>query len=113
MEVVVFCYSPTRTTANIWIIVTCGYLALLQFIGLILAVRLHKVNLKALENSRYIVASIYISSICLMLVMVALFAINNLPNIIELLFSASLLASTAVFLFMIFIPKVSKAFPCI
>ncbi len=104
---VLFCFDPARTEANIWIILTSAYLVLLQLAGIVLAIRLQKVNLKALENSRYVVAAIYISAISLMLGMVTVFAFKNLPNVAGFMFSGSLIASAIVFLSMIFIPKVS------
>ena len=106
-EVVLLCYDPVKTAASIWFIVTSGYFVLLQFIGLILALRLYKVNLKALENSRYIIAAIYISAILLLIIVVSVFTLQNLHNIIEVVFSGTLMVSTTVFLTMVFIPKVS------
>ena len=105
---VLLCYNPARTAANIWFIVTSGYFALLQFIGIVLALRLYKVNLKALENSRYIIAAIYISTISLLIIVVSVFTFQNLHNVIEVLFSGTMMVSTTVFLSMVFIPKVSR-----
>ena len=109
-EMVAFCFNSTlRPISGAWIVLTFIYLAILQLIGVILALRTRKVKIKALKNAKYIVAAIYISAIALMIIAVSTFAIGNLPNVIELLFSGSLMVATTVFLSMVFIPKVSNS----
>ena len=107
MEETHFCYDPmNRPLSGAWLIVTFAYLVTMALIGVFLALRIRKVKIKALKNSRYIVAVIYVSFIGLMVIGVTVFALGNLPNIVELLISGSLMVITAVFLAMVFIPKV-------
>ena len=104
-----FCYDAVnRPLSGAWLTLTFAYLLTIALIGVFLALRIRKVKFKALKNSRYIVAVIYVSFIALIVICVSVFALGNLPNIIELLISGSLMVITAVFLAMVFIPKVSK-----
>ncbi len=105
-----FCYnSSVKPIASAWIVITSVYLVILQVIGVILALRTRKVKIKALKNSKFIVAVIYISAIALMVILLSTFALGSVPNLIEFLFSGSLLVSTNVILIMVFIPKVRTA----
>lgn len=109
-EIVWFCYnSSVKPIASAWIVITSVYLVILQVIGVILALRTRKVKIKALKNSKFIVAVIYISAIALMVILLSTFALGSVPNLIEFLFSGSLLVSTNVILIMVFIPKVRTA----
>ncbi len=106
-EIVWFCYNASvKPVSGAWIVITSVYLAILQVIGVILALRTRKVKIKALKNSKFIVVVIYISAIALTVILLSTFAIENLPNLLEFLFSGSLLVSTNVILIMVFIPKV-------
>ena len=112
-EMGVFCFDATnRPFSAAWIVLTFVYLAILQLIGIILALRIRKVKIKALRDSKYIVAVIYISAIALIVITISTFVLGNLPNVIELLFSGSLMVATTVFLSMVFIPKVSNHMQC-
>ncbi len=106
-EVAWFCYSTSRApVASAWVFITSTYLALLQVVGVVLAICTRKVKVKTLKNSKYIIAAIYISAIALLVILVSTFALGNRRNFIELLFSGSLMVSTYVGLTMVFIPKV-------
>ena len=95
------CYKHT-----IWIIVIFFYLALLQVIGIVLAVQTSKVKIKLLNDSKHIAALIYISSIVLVTRAVAAFAVNHLLNVAELISSGGIILISAAFLSLTFIPKV-------
>ncbi len=108
-EVAWFCYSTSRTpVATAWVVITSVYLALLQLVGVVLALRTRKVKVKTLKNSKFIIAAIYISAIALLVILISTFALGNRRNFIEFLFSGSLMVSTYVGLTMVFIPKVYK-----
>ena len=105
---VLFCFnSEVKPIAGAWIVLTSDYLVLLQLVGLILALRTRKVKIKALKDSKYIVAGVYISAICLTIILLSTFVVGFLPNLIEFLFSGSLLVSTNSLLILVFFPKVS------
>ena len=91
----------------IWLILTYVYFALLQIIGIILAIQTRKVKVKVLNDSKYIAAMIYISSIVLLLLGIVTAVFATSINITEILFSGGLLFATSAFLCLVFIPKVS------
>ena len=99
-----------RTAQTIWLGVTFAYLALLQIIGIILAIQTRKVKIKLLNDSKYIAALIYISSIALLLIMIVTLLPLNLINVKEGVFSGSLLVATTIFLALVFIPKVGYTY---
>ena len=107
---VAFCYSPSlRPIASAWTGGTFVYLAILQLIGVILALRTRKVKIKALKDSTFIVSAIYISAVALIVIVISTFALGNLPNVIELLASGSLMVATTVGLSLVLVPKVSPS----
>ncbi len=93
--------------ATAWIIVTFLYLVLLQIVGIVLAIQTRKVKVKVLNDSKYIAALIYISSIVLVTRAVALFGVNDLLNVSEAIFSGGIIIVSTAFLSFVFIPKVS------
>ena len=101
------CFSD-ESQASTWIIVIFLYLALLQVIGIVLAVQTRKVKVKVLNDSKHIAALIYISSIVLVTRAVAVFAVSHLLNVAEVIFSGGIIVLGFAFLSIVFIPKVSS-----
>ena len=101
---VYLCFPETLQTA--WIGIIFSYLALLQIIGIVLAVQTRKVKIKVLNDSKYIAALIYISSIALVLITAISQAPLTLIDLEEGMFSGCLLLATTMFLVLVFIPKV-------
>ncbi len=102
------CFSTTYQI--IYLVVTFGFLAILQIIGIVLAIQTRKVKIKLLNDSKYITAVIYISSISLVLIAIVTLVPGTLINIIEAVFSGSVITATTFFLGLIFIPKVLTVF---
>ncbi len=98
------CFPETIQT--IYLVVTLAYLAILQIIGIVLAIQTRKIKIKLLNDSKYIAAVIYISSIALVLIAIVTLVPGSFINVIEAIFSGSLLVATTFFLGLIFIPKV-------
>ncbi len=96
-----------ETIQTIYLAITIAYLAILQIVGIVLAIQTRKVKIKLLNDSKYIAAGIYICSIAVLFIGVIVFIPDHLINIEEALFSGSLLVATTSFLALIFIPKVS------
>ena len=71
-----------------------------------LAIRTRKVKISILNDSKYITAIVYVSSLVLVVMMLVTFVSGNLQNLNEAFFSAGLLLSTYIFLGLTFIPKV-------
>ncbi len=102
------CY--TETIHTIYLTLTFVYLAILQIIGIVLAIQTRKIKIKLLNDSKYISAVIYISSIALFFIGSNVLIPDQFINIEEALFSGSILVGTTCFLALIFIPKVINAF---
>ncbi|XP_064391124.1 gamma-aminobutyric acid type B receptor subunit 2-like [Halichondria panicea] len=102
-EVVYQCY--TETIHTIYLTVTFVYLAILQIIGIVLAIQTRKIKIKLLNDSKYIAAVIYISSIALFFIGSNVIIPDQFINIEEALFSGSILVGTTFFLALVFIPK--------
>ena len=79
---------------------------MLQVAAVILAFKTRKVKIKALNDSKYVAAIIYITSTVIVARIIA-FALDYYIITTEVLFSGGLMLATTVFLGFIFIPKVS------
>lgn len=82
------------------------YLVFLQVASIVLAIQTRRVKIKVLNDSKYIIALIYISSITVLVIAVVQFALGSIININELLVSGVFLIATTSFLSLTFIPKV-------
>lgn len=101
------CFKVGRETlATIWIGLILFYVVFFQIVGLILAFQTRKVKIKLLNDSKYIAAMIYVSTVSVLVNAIALFIDSTLLNIVEVLFSGSLLAASTIFLAMAFLPAV-------
>ena len=85
-----------------------GYKALLQVTALILAFRTRKVKVKGLDDSKYIAASIYISSIVLAVIIVATYTLTDYVDVFPAVEGAGFLLGTTMILILVFVPKVSE-----
>ncbi|XP_064383155.1 gamma-aminobutyric acid type B receptor subunit 2-like [Halichondria panicea] len=99
------CFAGASVEATAWIIVTFLYLVVLQIVGIVLAIQTRKVKVKVLNDSKYIAALIYISSIVLVTRPVAIFGVNNLLNVSEAILSGGIIIVSTAFLSFVFIPK--------
>ncbi len=100
------CYVSSNAAQTAMLAILFAYLALLQIIGIILAIQTRKVKIKLLNDSKYIAALIYTSSLVLILIGVVSFTATSIPNIGEALTSGGLWVVTVLFLSLVFIPKV-------
>lgn len=83
---------------------------LIQIVGIILAIQTRKVKVKVLNDSKYIAALIYISTIVWITAGVVTFVLPwNTINITEVVFSGGLLIANTAFLILTFIPKVGQS----
>ena len=73
-----------------------GYKGLLQSVALLLAFRIRKVKVKGLDDSMYIAASIYVTSIVLAVIIVSTYTLRDYVNV-----------GTSVILGLVFVPRVS------
>ena len=83
------------------------YLAVLQIIGILLAIQTRKVKLHGLRDSKFIAAIIYASSIVLVVLALVTFSLRPYINIGTGISAVGILALTTIFLSLVFVPKVS------
>ena len=82
------------------------YLALLQIVGIILAFQTRKVKIRVLNDSKFVAALIYISSIVLVIIVLVTFILRSYINISAGIFSGGIIILATIFLILIFLPKV-------
>ena len=83
-----------------------AYIALLQIVGIIVAFQTRKVKVPILNDSKFVVALVYISSIVFVLLALVTFAFNEYINVKAGVFCGGVLVPATVFLILMFIPKV-------
>jgi len=91
----------------IWLAMIFVYIAILHLVGLVLAFQTIKVKIKVLNDAKFIIVIIYISSLVFVVLIVARFSLGSYINFREALFSGAILLATTAFVALIFIPKVS------
>ena len=109
------CFGGDSATLGFtWLVVIYVYLAILQLVGFVLAIQTRKVKIKVLNDAKLITATVYISSIVLVVLIVVTFSgvIDSYINVIEALFSGGFLVAITAFMALIFIPKVSDSIAC-
>ena len=97
------CDSRSR---DIFLGVLYGYKALLQVVALIFAFSIRKVKVKGLNDTKFINAIVYITSIATAVVIVAAYTLNTKINSFAVLFSIGFLTGATTTLGIIFVPKV-------
>ena len=105
---VLVCYEAL-SPSFFWQIFIFVYLALLQIIGLLLAIQTRKVKLHGLRDSKFIAAIIYASSIVLVVLALVIFSLRSYINIGTGIAAVGVLTLTTIFLSLVFIPKVYKS----
>ena len=85
-----------------------GYKGLLQIIALLLAFRTRKVKVKGLDDSKYIAAAIYISSIVLAVIIVSTYTLMDYVNVFPAVVGSGFILGTIMILALVFVPRVSE-----
>ena len=80
----------------------------MQIVGIVLAFQTRKVKVKVLNDSKWIAAIIYSSSLCVIIVILSEFTLAGFIDAKTALLNGSVLITTTIFLTMVFIPKVIK-----
>lgn len=99
-------YVCSTGSSTIWLGISFAYKGLLQVIAIFMAFHTRRVKIKALNDSKETAAIIYINSIILVLVTVAVFVLEGYHNVHAALFGLALLVQASLFLGLLFIPKV-------
>lgn len=98
------CFKTTEAVA--FQAVVLAFLFILQIIGIVLAFQTRKVKVKILNDAKEVTAIIYVTSVCVVVIIMTTFALGSFLNTSSVLYNASILIATTTFLILIFIPKV-------
>ena len=82
-------------------------MAILQLVGIILAIQTRHVKIQALSDSKFVAALIYITSISLIINALVGFVLATFINVVSFLLSAGIIVVATLFLLLTFVPKVS------
>ena len=85
------------------------YLGLLQIVGIVLAFQTRKVKIRVLNDSKFVAALVYISSIVLVVIVLTTFILRSYINVSAALFSGGIIILATIFLALMFIPKVHRS----
>ena len=86
-----------------------GYKGLLQALALLLAFRTRNVKVKGLDDSVYIAASIYVTSVMLAVIIVSTYTLMDYVNVYPAVVGMGLLLGTTAILGLVFIPRVRNS----
>lgn len=86
-----------------------GYKGLLTIFALFPAFRTRKVKIKGLDDSKYIAASIYVTSIVLAVIIVSTYTLRDYANSYPGVVGIGLLQGTTIILSLVFVPRVSPS----
>jgi len=84
-----------------------GYKVLLQVVALILAIFIRKVYIKVLNDAKYIIGAIYVTSIITSIIIVSTYSLNEFVNLYAMVFCLGLFIGTTVIIMLVFFPPVS------
>ena len=88
------------------------YLALLQLVGIVFAFQTRRVKIRALNESKFVVALVYISSIVLITIVLIKFILGSYIHITAVMFNGGVLILATSFLCFTFLPKVLCDYVC-
>ena len=108
---VYFIFVCTSDARRITLGILYGYKALLQILAVILALKTRKVQIKGLDDSKYIIAATYLSSLVLLAVIIMTYTASKLINTYAAVSSACFIIGSTMIVAIVFIPKV-RVFCC-
>ena len=102
---VINCYSPS---SFYWRLALYTHLGILQTSALVLAFKTRNVKIPVLNDSKAISASVFITSALDVGLIIVTISLQNYSSLIAFYFYGFIMLSTAVFVGLVFVPKVSK-----
>ena len=101
-----YTYVCDSRDRDIWIGIVFGFKVILQVAALFLAFGIRKVKVKGLNDSKFIAATVYITSIILTVQIIVYITLNDYVNSFSALFSTCIFITSTIVLGLIFIPQV-------
>ena len=102
-----YVYICTSTSYDIVVGVLYGYKMVLQVVALGLAFSIRRVKVKGLDDSKYVAATIYVTSLVLAVIIVSTYSLKSYISAVTALFCIGFLGGTTVILILVFVPLVS------
>ena len=99
------CYQPGSPAFYCDLLIFL-YLGVLQIVGLILAFQTRKVKIPILNDSKFVAALVYISSVVFVALALVTFLLRDYINISNGTFSGGIMLLATIFLILMFVPKV-------
>ena len=96
----------TSLPRDVFLAVLYGYKMALQILALVFAFSIRKVKVKGLDDSKYVAAAIYVTSLAQAVIIVATFTVTPYINGFAVLFSISFFIGTTAILLLVFVPLV-------
>ena len=84
------------------------YLGVLQIVGIVLAFQTRSVKISVLNESKFVAAFVYFSSIVIVALVIVNFSLSTYINVSGAIFSGGILLLAIMSLALTFIPKVSQ-----
>ncbi len=98
------------TSRDVTLGILYGYKAVLQVVSLFFAFQIRKVKVKGLNDAKYIVAAVYVTSIILAVIIVSTYSLVEFVNIYPVVFGLSILVGATAILLLVFVAKVRRMF---
>ena len=84
------------------------YKGLLQVIALLLVFRTRKVKVKGMDDSKYIAAVVYITSIVLAVIIITTYTLTDFVSVFPAVVGSGFLLGTTMILVLVFVPRVGE-----
>ena len=101
-----FSYACNSTSRDIFLGILYGYKMMLQIVALVLALSIHEVKVKGLNDAKYIAAAIYVTSIEVAIIIICVYTLSGFVNWFVAVISTVDFLGTTVTLGLVFVTKV-------
>lgn len=92
---------------TVTLVIIYGTVAILQVCALFMAVKTRKVQIKGLNDAKYIAAIVYLASLGSLIQLIASFTLRNRVNTFPTVLATSVMLVTMIIQGLVFVPKVS------
>lgn len=99
-------YICDSLSRDIFLGILYGYKAILQVLAMVFAFSIRKVKVKGLNDTKFIIAIVYVTSLATAVLIVAVYTLKTRINSFAVLFSTAFLIGTTTTLGLVFVPKV-------
>ena len=99
-------YKCQGRNEKVWIYILYAGVILTQLLAFFFAVRLRKVHIQVLNDSKYMAVIIYLSTMIIIVMLVGIVALDDFINADAAVFAGGVMLYTSVVLCLTFIPKV-------